>query len=209
MGQNMDKLPKTVFLRKGQSYSPEKETLANDLKELFSIIEDAHYSYEIWWILINRDGRKKYFRAMLHYKEFFEPVARSTLTSMAVALFKLYEYKNNRLSFNKVLKEVQELKLIDNKLNKKLKRKIKEANAIWKKICILRHNLLAHRHYKLTKTEIYKIAEITPNQIKRLIELSLKIFNTLWTRSNNKPKKIEPVASRDTHRVLETLLDNL
>ncbi len=205
----MNKVTKTVFVRKGQNHSPQKERLIGDLKELFSIIEDAHYSYEIWWILISRDGRKKYLRAMLRYKEFFEPIARSTLTSMVIALFKLYEHKNNRLSLDIALKEAHSLRLIDSKLNKKLKRKIIEASTIWKKICILRHNLLAHRHHTLTKNEIYKLAKITPNQIKQLINLSLKIFNTLWTSLENKPKAIKEFTSRDTYRVLEILLNNL
>jgi len=182
-----------------------REKLSKDLKELFSIIEDAHCAYEIWWILISREGRKEYSKVMVHYRDFFEPLARSTLISMIISLYKLFESNDRLLSLEKVLKEARIGKVIDSNYNKKLNRKLIESRVLWKKVCILRSNLLAHRSYNLTMREVYGLAKINPNQIKRLINLSLKIFNSLWVKLGNEPKKIEEFTAMYTRRVLEDL----
>jgi len=209
MKTKINKFKKIVFTKSGEKYCPGKEKLKGDLNELFLIIQDAQYAYEIWWILIGKEGRKEYHRTYLHFKEFFEPVARANLTAMVIALFKLYEEKTNRLSFPKLLKTAKGLKLVDSSINKKLKRKISESKKIWKKICILRHNFLAHRNYSLTKKEIYKLAKITPNQMKRMIDLSLKIFNTLWMKVEKYPRRIDDFTSRDILKILKILKDSM
>jgi len=194
-----------IFSKTNRKYFLEKKKFKNNLRELFLIIQDAHYSYEIWWILIGKDGRMQHFKTFLYFKEFFEPVAKANLTAMIIALFKLYEEKEKTLNFTKLLKDAENLKLIDSLQNLKLQRKLLEAKKIWKKICILRHNLLAHRNYIMTKEEIYKLARLTPNQAKRLIDLSLKIFNTMWMKIEKYPKRIDEFTSRDTINLLKCL----
>jgi AbiU2 len=203
--RNKTNIPRMVFKRHGDKYCPEKEKLKKDLAELFSIIQDANSAHEIWWTLINKDDRKKYLETYLYFKEFFEPVAKANLVAMSISLFKLYDGTGNSLGFPKLLKSAEKLKLVNTSANKKLKRKISESTRIWKKICILRHNLLAHRNYSLTRTEIYRLANITPNQIKRLIDLSLKIFNTLWMKIETQPMKIDDITSKHTLEILEAL----
>ncbi len=205
MKNKINKLSKIVFVKPGEKYCPEKEKFKNDLNELFPIIQDAHYSYQIWWILICKEGRKEYLETYLQFKEFFEPVARANLTAMIIALFKLYEEKDNRLSIPKLLRTAKALRLVNPCINKKFRQKMSEAKKIWGKICILRHNFLAHHNYFLTKKEIYKLAKITPNQIKRLIDLSVKIFNTLWMQIEKYPKGIDDSTSKDTLKMLEVL----
>ena len=109
---------KIIFRKKGEKYSPEKENLREKLNTFFTIIQDAHYSYEIWWVLIGDEGRKEYFQTFLHFKEFFEPVAYANLASMMIALYKLYEDRGGTLNFKKLFAEAHQLKLIDNNSKK-------------------------------------------------------------------------------------------
>jgi len=198
----MDKTTKIVFLTKGQKYSPKKESLISDLKELYSIIENAHFSYEIWWILISKDGREKYFSSMLHYKEFFQPTALAHITSIVINLYKLFEARKDTLNFQRLIKEAEWLGFFD---SHRISNELKEAKDFWIKISRLRNKLFAHKNYRLTRKAIYKEAGITPNQIKRFIKLSLIIFNTLWSSLGRKAKKIEEFSTRDTYKVLEDL----
>ncbi len=59
----------------------------------------------------------------------------------------------------------------------------------------------------MTKEEIYKLAKITPNQFKRMIVLSIKIFNTIWMKIEKHPNRIDDFTARDTLRVLKALKD--
>jgi len=186
---------------KNKSNSLLTKNYAADLEELFTIIKDAHGAYEIWWVLVSREGRKQYANVMLSYKDFFECIAYSTLTLMVVSLYKLYEEKGNNLSLITMLEKLK----VDLVSHKKLSRNISEATRLWKKICILRSNLLAHRSIKLTRQEIYQKANIKPNQVKLLIRLSKIIFNNLSTIIGNKHRQLEEYTYLDLHHVLEKL----
>ncbi len=202
----MNKTTKIVFIRKGDRYSQERENLISDLKNILSIIEDAHYSYEIWWILVSSDDRNKYFRHMVHYKEFFQPTAHAHITSIVINLYKLFETRKDTLNFQRLIKETEKIGLLD---SKEIKSECKEAKDLWKKISILRNKLFAHKNYRLTREAIYREAKINPNQIKRLIELSLIIFNALWISLGEKPKEIDKFSTRDTNSLLDELLKKI
>jgi len=198
-------MSKIIPLKFNLRHSDKVQKLKDDLEEFFSIIRDAHCAYEIWWILVSKDGRKQYSNVLYNYKDFFEPVASANSTTMFIALFKLYDKGDDKLNFIKILKDAEKLRVIDFSKNKKLKRKLSEVMAIWKKICILRHNVLAHHNYFLTRKQVYRLAKINPNQIKRMIDLSLKIFNTIWMKIDKDPKQLDEFTSMYTIRVLETL----
>jgi len=195
-------MTKVVFVNKGSVYSPEKDRLISELKDIFSIIEDSHFSYEIWWILVSEEGRKKHFRQMLHYKEFFQPTAYAHIISFVINLYKLFETRKDVLSLKKITKDAERLGFFD---ATQIKRESEEVKGIWIKIGILRNKLFAHKNYHLTIEDIYREARINPNQIKRLIELSLIIFNALWRSLGMRPKTIEEFSTRDTRKVLEDL----
>ncbi len=178
--------------------------LKQDLEELFLLILDAHCAYEIWWILVEKRRRKQYSNILFSFKEFFEPVIRANSTAMLIALYKLYDERNDTLNFIRILKDAEQLKIID-RSKVKFKRKLSEVRALWKKICILRNNVLAHRNYNMTVQEIYKLANITPNKIKRMIDLSLRLYNSVWIKIEEHSKQLEEYTYMDTIKLLEAL----
>lgn len=181
-----------------------KEKLIEDMEELFLIIKDAYYAFDIW-LMVSRDGRREYAEVLIQYSDFFEPVAKSALTLMGVSLYKIYETKDDRLSFNTILKEVEKFGIIDFSFKEKLECKMKRAKLLWRKVKILRSCFLAHRSYNLTIREICGMANITPNQIKRMIKLSVKIFNALWVKLGKAPKKTDEYTAMYTSRILGIL----
>lgn len=196
---------RTIPLKFNLRHSDKVQKLRDDLEELFLLIQDAHCAYEIWWILVSKDGRKQYFNTFLSFKEFFVPVAIANSTAMSIGLFKLYDKRVDTLNFMKIIENAETLGIIDSSKNKKFKRKLSEVVKIWKKICILRNNILAHRNYFLTRKEVYKLAKITPNQIERMIDLSVRIFNTIWMKIDRNPKKLNEFTHMDTIKMLELL----
>ncbi len=198
----MNKTKKIIFTTKVSGYSPLKNKLKTDLKDIFSIIEDARFSYEIWWILVSKDGRGKYFQEMLHYKEFFQPTAYAHITSLIVNLYKLFETRKDTLNFPRLIKEAKSLNIFN---PKQIESELKEAKDLWIKIVILRNKLFAHKNYQLDRKTIYKEAKIKPNHIKRLIELDLIIFNALWNSLGKKSKNIDNFSTRDINKLFADL----
>jgi len=199
---------KIYFVSPGKKPSTrEEEKLQEDLRELFSIISDAWNSYEIWLILIHKNNRGNYFQSLFHFKNFFEPCAFAHINMLIVDLYKLYDRKN--LSLPKILKDAQTIGILSRSEVEKMDRKIKEAKLIWSKITILRSNLFAHRSCKLTKSAIYKKAKIKPNHIKRLIELSVKIFNMVYVKVHKRRRNLDDGTRQYTHKLLQLINKNL
>ncbi len=198
----MDRIIPLQFNLRGNN---KVDKLIEDLDDLFLLIQDAHCAYEIWWILVERNRRKQYFGVLITFKDFFEPIARANLMVMLISLYKLYDTRKSTLSFIKILNNAEQVGVISVAKNLKLKRRLLEVKKTWEKIRILRHNLLAHRNCSMTSSEIYKLAKITPNQIKRMIDLSAGIFNTVWMKIKKKPKSLNEYTYLDTMKMLEAL----
>ncbi len=181
------------------------EKLLKNLDELFRIIFDARSNYEIWWIYVSKEGRDEYFKVFLHYKEFFETSAYAHISMVAVSLYKLFETRDDTVNFKNIINDALGLKIVDDADMQKLNPAIEKAKTIWIKINQLRSYLFAHRAKELTVKEIYNNANLTPDQIKELTELSLEILNYVAVKAGQKERKFESFTLRDTHRLLKTL----
>lgn len=176
-----------------------------NLDELFRIIFDARSNYEIWWIYISKDGRDKYFKIFLHFKEFFEICGYALISMVTVSLYKLFETRDDTVNFKNITNDALRLKIIGDADMQKLTPTIERARAIWIKINQLRSYLFAHRAKELTVEEIYKNANITSDEIKKLTDLSLEILNYIALKAGQKEREFEGFILRDTHRLLKTL----
>lgn len=176
-----------------------------NLDELFRIILDGRSNYEIWWIYISKEGRDEYFKVFLHYKEYFETSAYAHISMAAISLYKLFETRDDTVNFKNIINDALVLKIIDAVDTQKLNPTIEKAKTIWIKINQLRSYLFAHRAKELTVEEIYNNANLTPDQIKELAELSLEILNYIAKRAKQKERQFESFTLRDTYRLLKTL----
>lgn len=197
---------RVIFKRKGEKQVLEKREFLKNLDELFNMAFEAHSNYEIWWIYVNEIDRAKYLHVLIRYKEFFETMGNANITTIVIALYKLFDKHPKTLNINKIIEDAEKHKFIDSASKTTLNGLINKAKPLWKKITILRSNLYAHRREMLTVKQIYKIAQITPNEIKELMELGLQILNFMRLKMGMKSeRKFEDFTSRDTHRVLEAL----
>ncbi len=184
------------------------ENFIKNLDELFQIIFDARANYEIWWIYISKEGRKEYFKIFLHYKEFFETSGYAYISMVAVSLYKLFETRDDTVNFKNIMNDALRLNIVDDADIQKLTPTIEKAKTIWIKINQLRSYLFAHRAKELTVEEIYKNANITPDEIKELTDLSLEILNYIALKAGQKERKFEGFTLRDTHRLFKTLMNS-
>jgi len=200
-----DEITKLIFSRNRKALSQEMGAFLEQLNILFEILFNARSNYDVWWIYVNKDDRLKYFRVQFHYKEFFETIGRANITTVIIELYKLFDKSNKALSLNKIIKDAQRINIIDKKDFDKLREIMRQAESLWKKIAILRSNLFAHRSKIDTKKEIYRIANITPNQIKELTELGLEILNYIMVKSGKRERQFEAFIVRDTYNVFDGL----
>jgi hypothetical protein len=182
---------------------PEQKKLIEELRELYQILFDARYSYEGWWICIAGEWRKKNWLLYLCYPDFFQYSAYSYLANMIVSLFKLYD--SDSLNIPNVVNRAAQMNLISKEYIKEIRAEKKNAMAIWKKICVLRNNLIAHRSNRMTRNEIYKLAQVTPNQMKELTERSLRILNLVNQSLGQKAKSFDGLLTEDMEKIITLL----
>ncbi|MCG2706345.1 MAG: hypothetical protein L6254_02205 [Candidatus Omnitrophica bacterium] len=127
---------------------------------------------------------------------------------VVVSLYKLFEKRKDTVNFKNIIKDALRLKIINDADIQKLNPTIEKAKTIWIKINQLRSYLFAHRTKELTVEDIYKKANIKPDEIKELTDLSLEILNYIALKAGQKKHKFESFTLRDTHRLFKTLMNS-
>ncbi|MDP8263852.1 MAG: hypothetical protein P9M12_00030 [Candidatus Aceula lacicola] len=189
-----------------EKVSSEKKKFIADMKELYQILFDARCSYEAWWICVAGEHRKKYWLLYFCYRDFFHYSAYSYLANMIVSLYKLYDStQENSLSILNFINIGARSNLISRDSLKELRESKKEALKIWKKIKVIRNSLIAHQCNRMTRSGIYKLAKITPNQMKELTNLSLLILNKISVSLGQKKRFFDGLITEDMIKILTLL----
>ncbi len=155
-----------------------KSLISHNQNPLLEIINDSHYNYCFWWKLSGPE-RSKFLETMNKYIFFFKTSIRSYFLTLIVSLYKLYDSNSRTNNFNKLFKLINSDCTFKEKEKIILEDKFYKAQVIWEKVRILRHNYFAHLNMKYDEKSLYKQANITPNEFKELIYISLDIFNLI------------------------------
>lgn len=166
-----------IVFNKRARFMAENEMLIKKFEILNQILSDARNSYEIWWGYLRTKNNSKYLVKFLKYKVFFESIGNSSITSLVINSFKLYDTGRNSYSIPHLINDINKKRLLSITDNENIREKKRKAIIIWKKVEQLRHKLFAHRDKNLTVAEIYNIAHITPNHFRDLIQYTLEILN--------------------------------
>ncbi len=142
------------------------------ISELRQILLDAQHSFQIWWACSNREDRQRYKGALNKHSVFFAATLDAHFTVTMISLAKLYEKKPKTVNIDQALSSRPGL-------CKVLSQQLTEAKLIGHKVCILRNNLYAHTDYKLDYGAAFLKADLTPDEIRKLVELSKQIVNAI------------------------------
>ena len=147
---------------------------------LLEVIKDAHANFSLWRKLKIAKTDKNTIRIMNRYVLFFGNALRSFLLTLIVSLYKLLD---DKVKDTNNLRKLVSLARSQPNFSKETLDKLDElslrAKTIWKKVRILRHKYFAHLEFNLDEEELWKKANITPDELEQLIHLCLEIFNTI------------------------------
>ena len=133
-----------------------------DVADRVKIAADLSYRAQVfhatWFGIASRDGRAKYAHALDEHAEVLIMAQAAHMVALVCALHSLFE---------RSVKTVN-LPAIDAELGGIAGDLIEEAQVTAAKVAKLRHNLFAHRSGRLTQAEIYRLAAITPDDLRWL-----------------------------------------
>jgi hypothetical protein len=176
------------------------------IKAIANTITSASLHFDIWWVYKEKDSRAKYVDILNEYLNFFQTSLQAHFLSAVVELYKLFETRNDTISFPRLIKLLNDNSLLDLEVQEKMEGEIKSLKVLWKKVAVLRSELFAHTSIDLSYREVFKKAEISPNNMRDLIERSKKLLNQISKGLERNTYIFNIKATGDTIRVLEDLM---
>jgi hypothetical protein len=177
----------------------------DNLSELYEILFAAWDCYQLWWIVVSKEGKNRYWEIFWADAVFFETASYACFTTVIVNLYKLYEARKDTVNINGLLKDVKRESVIDEEKMKCLRKRFDIAKETWKKISVLRSNWFAHQSNAKSRHEIFKTAKITPNQIEAFIKETGGILNATAEQLSVESRPFNDSVERQTQILFEKL----
>jgi len=165
----------------------------------------ASLNYDIWWAYKSKEHRPIYVATMNRYPGFFETSIYAHFVALLVALYPMYETRRDTFNIPRLLKVLDKEGHVPDKVLAKANAIHAEAKPLWVRVGVLRNNAFGHRSDSKTVKEAFKEAGITPDQLKKLIELTKRLLNTISLALDGTVHLFNRAATEATLRVLHDL----
>ena len=186
-----------------ENMSPDIDRYISELRHTITV---AGLNYEIWWIYKSNNTRPGNIEAMNRYRLFFQTSIHAHFVALLVALYRLYETRNDTFNIPSLLKILrEEARLPEATLNVLEKIYKEKAKPLWIKVNILRNKAFGHQSVAHTVEEVFEEAEVTPNELRDLVEATKKLLNELTHALDKSVHAFNLEARKDTLRLLEDL----
>jgi hypothetical protein len=139
----------------------------------------ARLFLDLWFYFEGADTRPRIIDTMRAYNEFFRFTPHAYFATYVIYIAGVFDKRKDSISLERLLREVKatgRLKAGDAAAAEQL---LTQAQRIAGKVAILRHNAFAHRSAHITYNHVFESADVTPNELRDLTEMALKIANHL------------------------------
>jgi hypothetical protein len=158
--------------------------MTNKIKQHVRELRDAliltGHNYDIWWLLKDKETRKKLVAPLtIYYPNFFETSLHAHFVAMVVGCYRVFEPRRDTINISNLMHLIENEGLVARNDILRVEAEIKELKQVWRKIYILRNEMFAHRSKVSPKNEIWKKADLRPNNLKWFIENSKQLLNTI------------------------------
>lgn len=137
----------------------------------------ARLFLDLWFYFEEEDSRCKIINTMQEYSEFFRFTPHAYLVTYVIYMAGVFDKRKDTISLTSLIREIKARGHF--KEHNAVDALMVEAKPIADKVAILRHNAIAHRSSHISYNDVFKLAAVTPYQLRDLTDLALKIANRL------------------------------
>ncbi len=137
----------------------------------------AALNYEVWWVYRSSDTRPKYVDVMNRYTVLFATAIHAHFVAMLVALYGLYETRDDTHSIPQLLETMRTEGKLGENLIDAFDSKYQELKPVWVKVSMLRNEAFAHRSATYTMNEVFKRANVKPDDLRVLVDETASLLN--------------------------------
>lgn len=139
----------------------------------------ARLFLDLWFYFEEESSRREIIGIMEEYNEFFRFTPHAYLVSYVIYMAGVFDKSRGTISLEFLTREIKNAGRIKGVDFSIIDRLMIEAEPIVSKITTLRHKAIAHRSAHLSYNDVFKAAAVTPNQLRELTDVALKIANQL------------------------------
>jgi len=165
----------------------------------------ARLFLDLWFYFEEKTTRAKIIDTMREYNEFFRFTPHAYLVAYVVHIAAMFDKAKNTISLTRLANEMKSAGLIRSKETADIETLLAEARPIADKVAILRHHAFAHRSANISYDDVFKMAAVTPGQLRDLTELALKIANRLLLARGLKDEVFATLPRKDAERMMKAL----
>jgi hypothetical protein len=153
--------------------------LAKILRSVRNNTVRSRISWDLWWAQEGADERPKHLEPMNLYSEFFRFDAHAHLTATITGTYRLYDKRSDVRSLRTLIVAAQAVPTPLLALAAgEAATLVGSTDNLVDKVATLRHKAFGHTDLARTYDEVFEAAEITPFQLRSLLETALKVLNT-------------------------------
>ena len=165
----------------------------------------ANVFFELWWQSAGVEGRREFKEFWDEHWEFWRFNEHAMQFTFVVYAASLFERRSNTVNFGQLWDKAQNYTQ-DESLKKEFASLWGSTQPIAKSVLILRSNVMAHRSTKLSYTDAFKKANVTPDQLREFLENSWRLLNLIEISLGIDLTEFEPNAVESLRRLANSKL---
>jgi len=159
--------------------------------------------YDIWWFFKGEKTRPAIADTMQCYSEFFRFDEHAHFVAFVVHIAALFDKRRDTIKLPRLVKELKGL--ISAQDHADVAALLDQATPLVSKVTILRNNLFAHRSAAVSYADAFKKADVTPNDLRDLTEIALKVVNRLLIARGFRDQVFAELPLEDASKMLKAL----
>jgi len=181
------------------------ETISKHIEELQHTVTVSALNYDIWWVYKGKDTRPKYVEVFNYYPLFFQTSLHAHFVALLMGLYRLYETRKDSHNIPQLIRELEADGTLEQKVLNKFCSDYEQLKPLWVKVSILRNKGFGHRNSSMDTSDVFKEANLAPNDLRDLIEGTKELMNDITLAWDNSFHAFNLGSKDDLIRMLDHL----
>ena len=181
------------------------DTLMSRLPDILDDLREVQQFFSVWREYTDPRNRTTFEPVMHAYPVFFDSLVRAHFAGLIVSLYCLYDGDRTTNSLRRLYSEASLENVLTDAAVRTTLRLHTEIDKSWQKVCILRSNVFSHRSSKISPSEAFRKARITPDELAAMIKMAQRLFNCISRSLTGSSHVFRITAKKDITKLMRNL----
>lgn len=164
----------------------------------------ARLFLDLWFYFEQDSSRREIIETMREYGEFFRFTPHAYLVTYVVYMAGVFETRRDTISLDALIREMKPAGQLNGQ-HEVVSGLLSSAKPIAKKLAILRNNAFAHRTISMSYNDVFKLADVTPDELRDVTDIALQIANCLLLSCGLQDQHFTDLPREDAVSMMTTL----